>query len=307
MRIKWARAADEDAGRRLSPRGPRLAPDNQNLPDIGKPRPLVHIRLPRVSRSVLAPGQSRRLIAALDEERAYGRIFLFSPVVAGAGALVWFSASAQPSLVYLFSLLAASFSAFLTFRDRNRRLAAAAAALSLLISGAVFAALETAHSATVILDRPVTTTVVGTVVSREAAGKDRWRYELSLVETRDPSLRRMPATIAIFARSQEPLAIGTGMEGRARLSPPSGPALPGLTDFAFQSYFTGVGATGFLLGKPVLTDAPDRDAWHRMLGGFHASRAAIGDRIRSVIGGDEGAFAAALVTNEQRALSPKTM
>lgn len=307
MRIKWARAENDEAERHLSPRGPTLSPDNQNLLDIGKPRPLFYIRMPRAGGSILAPAQRRRLLAALDEERAHGRIFLFSPVVAGAGALAWFSASAQPSLVYLFGLLAASFGAFLVCRQSNRRLAGCAAMMSLLIFGAVLAGLETARSATIILDRPVTTTVIGTVIAREAAGNGRWRYELSLTETRDPTLYRMPPNIAIFVRDEEPVAIGEFMEGRARLSPPSGPALPGLTDFAFQSYFSGIGATGFLFGRPTVTAAPDLDPWHDLLSRFHAGRAAIGDRIRSVIGGDEGAFAAALVTNEQRALSPETM
>ncbi|MCJ8520546.1 putative membrane metal-binding protein [Pseudorhizobium tarimense] len=41
------------------------------------------------------------------------------------------------------------------------------------------------------------------------------------------------------------------------MSPPSGPALPGLNDFAFSAFFDRIGAVGFLYGAPAQIEAPE--------------------------------------------------
>lgn len=281
---------------------------NENSVDIGEPRPLRRFGFRIIRPAVtLHPSRTQLFRAAIGEERDHGRLMLFSPVACGAGAICWFHSPVQPSPGYMTTLLVISGLLFLTLRFRNALASVFVAAMALALAGAALAAYETARTATILLDKPVTTTIAGVVLAREPGGRGLWRYEVALTQTAKPKLRRAPATVTVFGRSVEPAGIGDLIEGRVRLSPPSGPALPGLTDFAFQAYYNGIGATGFFYGRPVIRTPGEGAAAPPLVSWFHKWRAGIGDHIRSVIGGDEGAFAAALVTNEQRAISPDTM
>ncbi len=86
------------------------------------------------------------------------------------------------------------------------------------------------------------------------------------------------------------------MTGLVRLMPPSGPVRPDSYDFSFESYFDGIGASGFFLRGPELAAASGPAP---PLALFRASveraRNAIATRIRDRIGGAEGEIAAALV------------
>ncbi|HUH49317.1 MAG TPA: ComEC/Rec2 family competence protein, partial [Mycoplana sp.] len=108
-----------------------------------------------------------------------------------------------------------------------------------------------------------------------------------------------------------PLPIGSGIVGRARLNPPSGPALPSLNDFAFDAYFAGTGAIGYFYGKPTATELNPPARSETVYGAVSQMvaewRNAITQHIRGRIGGDAGAISAALITAEQRGISPKTV
>lgn len=247
----------------------------------------------------------------LHEEGEHGRRFLFIPVFLGVGAAAWFSATEEPP----FWLLSAGFIAcalvVLKLRHADDMAQRAALAALLILGGAVLAATESWRLQTVILDLPVTATVTARIDRREAAGTGRWRYLVHILDTEKPSLKRPPKQVSLLMRGQiTPFDTGTVVKGRARLSPPSGPALPGLNDFAFSAYFDGIGAYGFWLGKPEAIDTPadtDRTGFLQSITLFFFDlRSGIGDRIRTIVPGDAGAFAAAIVTDERRAMSEET-
>jgi len=82
-----------------------------------------------------------------------------------------------------------------------------------------------------------------------------------------------------------------------------------LNDFAFSAYFDGIGANGFFYGapsasSPVTTD--QRSVWDSAVNWLDVIRSGIGDRIREILQGDTGAFAASLVTDERRAISQES-
>jgi ComEC/Rec2-related protein len=182
-------------------------------------------------------------------------------------------------------------------------------AMALVLCGMGLAALETLSHGTVIIDSPVTTRLEGVVERREAAGEGRWRYEILLSSTERPVLARPPHRVAVLARGRTPpIEPGQRISGLVRLSPPSGPALPGLSDFGFASFFNGIGAIGYFYGKPTGGEAMDAGGLGAELRiGLFALRGAIGDRIRAIVPGDAGAFAAAIVTDERRAISRETL
>jgi competence protein ComEC len=79
-----------------------------------------------------------------------------------------------------------------------------------------------------------------------------------------------------------------------------------LNDFAFQSYFAGIGAVGFFLGAPQQASsaiAPPGNFWTQLDQQLFSLRDRISDRIHAVLPGDTGAFAASIITGERRSMS----
>lgn len=291
--------------------GRKLAPANENVPlRHRKPAPWRRIAAAVfVPLSVPVRRAAAHLKRAVLEEVSRGRVLLLSPIPFGAGASLWFASATEPDSRPLVTMLILMLLLWHATRYRNPLLAVPALMMALAAAGALLAAVECTLHATVLLDRPVTTNVTGRILAREAAGSGRWRYTVQVLSTRDPVLRRAPDEVVLTAREPEPVVIGQVVTGHARLAPPSGPAAPGLVDLSFQAYFSGIGASGFFYGKPHLLQGPETrqsmqgDFWRRASLAFARGRAAIGDRIRSRVAGDEGALAAALITNEQRAIS----
>ncbi|OWV75405.1 hypothetical protein ATY76_24355 [Rhizobium sp. R339] len=268
--------------------------------------PLRH-RLPAAAARALRAG-----LRMLGEEADHGRLLLFSPVFLGAGAAFWFLAASDFPVVALLLCLLALAVAILVIGSSRVVLRAMLLALAFVVCGMLSAQLETWRASTVILDSAVTTTVTGRVERREGDDRGRWRYILAVTATEAPTLKRPPERVTAIARSTgAPFEIGDIITGRARLTPPSGPALPELNDFSFGAYFDGIGANGFFYGAPEKVDlqaGPQAAASvpEALLEWLYRLRSGIGDRIRSVLPGDTGAFAAALVTDERRAISNET-
>jgi len=259
----------------------------------------------RLRHAVLPP---KNMHAAFAEERAHGHFFLFVPVFLGAGAALWFAALSDPSVLALFILACATFWPAWRLRHREDWRALAAGAVFLVPVGMLLAAFESARLDTVLLDAPVTTQITGRVLSRESDERGAVRYRIALTATQDPILKRAPNVVTVLARNRhEPIPIGGGIAGRARLNPPSGPALAGLNDFAFDAYFAGNGAVGYFYKAPQQVAAKPTGLEERIRQEIATWRNNLTEHIRSRIGGDAGAIAAALVTAEQRAISPETV
>jgi competence protein ComEC len=263
------------------------------------------------ARKLIALGNSasRSVSASIMEERRFGHGFLFAPVMIGLGCALWFCfPNDLPPWPWLGAVIAASSSVALVLKGSPLRLALIV--FSLILGGMMLAQAETWRRSTVILDSAVTTDVVGVVERSEMAAGGRTRYVLSLQSTANPQLRRPPGQISVIARSRhEPFENGAVIAGRARLSPPSGPALPGLHDFAFSAYFDGIGAVGYFYRAPQrVAELEVARGWrHAAQRWLFDLRARIGNRIRTTAPGDAGAFAAAIVTDERRAISDETV
>lgn len=255
-------------------------------------------------------GAVRTIRTWIAEEIEFGHLFYWVPVFMGLGAVLWFIAIDTPSTPFVAAVFVLFSSGALRLRYRRPVIASVLAAVALLSSGALLSAWETARIDTVILDSPVTTTLTGVVTGREAVAGGRWRYVIEVSETEKPSLKRAPQRVTLSAPGgKSPLALGATIRGRARLLPPSGPALSGLNDFAFDAYFAGNGAIGFFYGAPE-TVSPVGDRSHSVYQQLRLNledlRSSISARIRAVLPGDTGAFAASMVTDDRRAISKET-
>ncbi|MFB2552137.1 ComEC/Rec2 family competence protein [Ensifer soli] len=309
-----ARSAEEDGadgGVRRSPVAAGRPPPPSLAPFPPAPRSRIALRQALARRREAGGSAAEALRRALDVEAAFGTPFLLVPVIVAAGALVWFHLPERPGYAVTAGLLCACCMGLWLARRVSLRVGLPFALLALVLSGMLAAAIETARRQTVLLDQPVTTTIAGTVTGRETDDRGRWRYRVRIDATESPRLGRPPEIATLIARSRHvPFALGERIGGRARLSPPSGPALPGLNDFAFDAYMKGIGATGFFYGAPERRMGPDAAGNGVLARGFDrlaTLREDIGRRIRETIGGEAGAIGAALVTAEERVIDRETV
>lgn len=253
-------------------------------------------RLPGTMAVVHGRFTVRTLAAAIETELDRGVAFLLVPVFLAVGVLAYFSLAEEPALLPIAS--AALVMAVLAFAARTRRwLHYGLAALALCLLGMVAAKLETARLGTKMLGAEISTQLQGRVVEIDRLDKGRVRLTIDVIATARPTLRYAPDRVRLTARrAPAGLAAGSLVSGYARLMPPSGPIRPGSYDFSFESYFDGIGASGFFMkGPELVADAQPValalgiEAW---LGNL---RDRIAQRIRDRIGGVEGEIAAALM------------
>ncbi len=264
--------------------------------------------VPRLHRQWSVFGQF--VVSSLGQEAAFGHLVLFVPVLLGVGAITWFSLAIEPPDISVWLALAIAMAGALLARHSTMPLRMASIAFLLFAIGMALAMVQTRRQDTILLDSPVTTMVVGEVISREVDYKNHWRYVVKVISTHKPKLKRPPEIVSLLTLSQhKPFAVGSSISGLARLSPPSGPALVGLNDFAFDAYFNGIGAVGYFFGPPKGVNMQGQTTsgmgW-ALNKWIEDIRGEIGLRIRAVLPGDTGAFATAIVTDERRAISPET-
>ncbi|NWG23923.1 MAG: ComEC family competence protein, partial [Pseudorhodoplanes sp.] len=232
-----------------------------------------------------------------------GRLMPWIPVAFGCGLAGYFAAEREPMLwapLAVFGIAVCS--AVLT------RLRPVAFAASLAIAaGAAGFAVATAKSARIahdILQFPVSgVTLAGFVESREERERSD-RIVLAVHRMQHLRLDAKLERVRVSVRKKTAPPVGAFVSLTARLSPPLQPLRPGGYDFARDLYFQGIAATGFVLGAIRFAEPPAEPGWRlRYAATVAAMRDGIDARIRSVVPGDAGAIASALITGKRDAIS----
>ncbi|MER9652056.1 ComEC/Rec2 family competence protein [Mesorhizobium sp. M0152] len=278
------------------------APGRQPLPvDIPAPIPptdagrIVRVRrrigrvsLPRLRRDIATA-------AALELDRGIG--FLLVPVCLASGAIGYFSLAAEPDLAKLVALVMLTGLLALVSRSWPKTHLCLMAAF-LCAAGLLAAKVETWRTATRMLGSEISTQVTGRVVSVDRMETGRIRLTIDVMSTARPILRYAPERVRLSARKiPAELTAGSLVTGYAKLLPPTGPVRPDSYDFSFDSYFAGIGGSGFFLGNPkiVATGDDGMPLSARLSSAVETAREGIADHIRDIVGGAEGEIAAALI------------
>jgi competence protein ComEC len=237
-------------------------------------------------------------------EVAAGRLLPWLPVAFGAGVVLYLAAAREPSLWA--ALPVAIGCVALAFAVRERPIAfPIALGVAALAGGFAIATLQTSRIAHPVLQRPIASaTLSGFVEIRE--GRERSdRITLRVAKFEAARVAETPERVRLAIRKHTAPPVGSFVELKAHLSPPLQPLRPGGYDFARDMYAQQIGASGYALGR--ITVAPAKDApalWIRYASVLDATRKAIDARIHSVLTGDRGAIASALITGTRDALSP---
>jgi competence protein ComEC len=210
------------------------------------------------------------------------------------------SAWAGPAAVVLLSGL------FVAAGRRGSLWAVPVVAVLAAACGLTLAQTHARGAAAPILDRPLgPVEVAGRVVALDPHD-GRWRVVLSDLEVARLAPERTPARLRLVLYDAGPTAVGGRIAVPARLLPPPPPAAPGAFDFPRRAWFERLGAVGFAVGVPRAVAAPPPGPWRALADWGERLRGAVGERLRTGVGGAAGAVAAALATG-QRGAVPATV
>jgi competence protein ComEC len=252
--------------------------------------------------AALAPDWRGLFAGALAQEAEERRFFLWIPVAAMGGVASNLAADREPVL-WLPAILVVVFSALAWF-SRARPVALGIwIALAALAAGFLSMGLRTARVATPVLDHVRIFKLQGFVQEVDLRPKGA-RLVLNVVDPGDMPHDLAPRRVRVTTRTTPNVAAGDYVGLQARLLPPSRAALPGGCDFARDAYFQGVGAVGSTLGAIARLPPPRAISWcQRFSAEIDQARNRLALRVNAIIGGDEGAIAAAMVTGKRDFLS----
>lgn len=234
------------------------------------------------------------------------RLFLWLPVFFGAGALAYFAAEQEPSAWPALAAMV-GFAALAWRASQMERAATARASLALAVLFAGFAAgaVRTASVQAPVIERTMVARVTGFVETVDLRpGGARLMLAVAAVEGLSPE--RTPERVRVNMRGRPAFLPGDTIAAAMRLSPPPAASVPGGYDFAREAYFRGLGGVGSVSSRPEIV-APMAVGWRlRLLAAVDRARNALTDRIAAVIGGPQGAVAAALVTGKRGLIPEET-
>lgn len=237
-------------------------------------------------------------------EVAPGRLLPWLPVAFGAGIAAYFAADREPAWWAASGLAAVTLA--VAFAARKHPFG-----FPLALGVAAFAAgfcIATLNSARI--DHPIlrsatwSAQVSGFVEIREERAKsDRIVVRVHTFDA--PRIAEKPERVRVSVRKGTAPAVGAFVAFKAHLAPPLEPLRPGGYDFARDLYFQEIGASGYVLGR-VRSEAAPVEAGLRLsyAAAVDALRDGMDNRIRTVLPGDRGSIASALITGKRDAISP---
>jgi competence protein ComEC len=238
-------------------------------------------------------------------ELALGRLMPWLSIAFGFGIVAYFTAEREPA--WWAALALALIGMTVAILARRRPVAfPLTLGFAAVAAGFAVATLTTLHDAHPVLDYPTwSARVTGFVETRE----ERARSDRIVVRVRSIAARRMevkPTRLRVAVRKGTAPAVGSFVAFKAHLAPPPAPLRPGGYDFARDMYFLGLGASGFVLGAIKTEPAPQAPGLRLRIAGFiDGLRESINQRIHTVLPGDRGSIASALITGKRNAISDK--
>jgi competence protein ComEC len=226
-----------------------------------------------------------------------GHLFPWAPVILAIGIGFYFLLPIEPDWQAYAAVGAAGVICAAAALRHPGGFAALAWAVVLIATGFSLAGLRAHRVAAPVLDWRYYSPVEGRVVGLDRSASDAMRVTLDRVVLERVSPTRRPGRVRLSLHGPPAdLKPGQRIMTTAHLSPPQGPLEPGGFDFRRHAWFQGLGAVGYTR-TPVLTVAPPLDGVAGL--GIFVLRMEASRRVRAVLAGDVGGFAAAVTTGDR--------
>jgi competence protein ComEC len=240
---------------------------------------------------------AERLAALIEAQRP--QLALWIPVLYGLGIGLYFAAPAEPA-PWMLAPLAAALAVGLAALVRGGPVLRVLVVAALLPTvGFAAGAVRSRMVAAPVLPRAMTVSVEGRIVGLDRSASDRARVLLDRVVIHGLDPGRTPARVRISLDPSTPADVlrpGFRILGQARLSPPAAPAEPGGFDFRRMAWFERLGAVGYS-NTPFLETEGSEPSGLRQLA--FRLRVAGSEHIQGLVPGQNGAFAAAILTGDR--------
>ncbi|MDP3906032.1 ComEC/Rec2 family competence protein [Novosphingobium sp.] len=174
----------------------------------------------------------------------------------------------------------------------------ALATLALMVAlGCLLVWGKSAVVGTPAISRPMVTVLAAKVIHRiEQPAEGRVRLLLATRNPEDGRAIRVRVNLPL-AQDNPAIAEGASVRLRARLMPPAPPMLPGGYDFARAAWFSGLAATGSVLGEVTVTTPAEQNS------ALRRSQRFLSAHVRSNLAGSPGTIAAAFASGDRGAIA----
>jgi len=250
-----------------------------------------------------------RALAKLQDiaEAQRGTMLLWAPIYFAVGIGVYFSLTVEPTrLVYAVLGLSTAVAILAAVRNRGV-MRGILIVLSLVALGFVDSGLSATLKSAPVLGWRYYGPVQGHIVAIDRSSSDHVRITLDSVHLYRHEAAQTPKRVRItlhYARAYTVPVAGAQVVITANLGPPSGPVEPGGFDFRRYAWFRQLGAIGYARAPLLEIGPPDRRGFAMWL---LAVRASFSASIRARIGGQNGAFAAAILTGDRAGIAPEML
>jgi competence protein ComEC len=233
----------------------------------------------------------------------HGHMFAWVPVCLAIGIGIYFSLRFEPILPLYFGVGLAGIIGMFIGRFLHEALAPFFFGICLVCVGFSIAAIRTHQLEAPVLGWRYYGSIEGRTVGMDRSASDAVRLTLDRVHLERISLKRTPKKVRISLHSDAVFGIdpkpGMTVMTTGHLSPSSGPVEPGGFDFQRHAWFGQLGAVGYTR-VPLVGLTVAADDWRLKV--FEV-RMAISARVRTVLMGDVGGFAAAVTTGDHSGIS----
>lgn len=235
-----------------------------------------------------------------------GHLFPWAPVCLALGIGGYFALRAEPGWPLYAALAgAAALCAGAALRWPGGWSALGWAA-ALVAAGGLLAGLRATGVAAPVLEWRYYGPIEGRVVALDRSASDALRVTLDRVVLARIAPERRPGRVRITLRG--PPAVprpGQRIMTTGYLAPPQGPSEPGGFDFRRYAWFRGLGAVGYTRNPVLGVTPPGADPGAGIF--VFALRMAAAERVRAVLAGDVGGFAAAVTTGDRSAIGQEAL
>src|SRR5882724_8537261 len=188
------------------------------------------------------------LRAWVRAEAGAGRLLPWVPIAFGAGIAFYFGADHEP-VAWVTAVAAIAFCAA-AFLLRRQKIFPLAVLIAAVATG------KTARVAHGVLARPMYSVQLSGFVETRDIRERTDRFVLRVAQMESPRGQIKLERVRLSVRKGTAPAVGSFVELKARLQPPLAPLRPGSYDFGRDTYFAGIGASGFVTGAIKTVEPP---------------------------------------------------
>ncbi len=233
-------------------------------------------------------------MAWLESQRQ--NLILWAPVVLAGGVGLYFALPFEPPLWAGRALTMAAILWLVLAWRLSKLLRLAMLALFFLNLGYLAAVYRSASVAEPVLGFRYYGPIEGRIIAIDRSASKALRLTLDRVVLERVNQPPAKLRVSLLGAIPEGLELGARVVVVGSLSPPGGPVEPGGFDFRKYAWFDRLGAVGYsrnplMLMRPY--ENPDTGLW------LAEARRALATKISTAIGGQNGAFAAAILTGDR--------